>query len=164
MGSALGDIFRKESTLKGFEYGKPKCRERINCGEYLVKYCWRPLGHSGEHMVEGDPVPVTSIKTCPHGKANVGNCQICRKRVCMVCTHCGQAEAVIVEGCPYQVCDTCWAYLGIVQLKPMTAWRRFEELLSLAWLFVRIVWREDQTGFRMSFGTAWSVCAGLRRD
>ena len=79
-----------------------------------------------------------------------------------MCLNCGTEPAVEVEGCPYQVCDTCWAYLGIIQRPQMTLWRRIIEALRLAWLFVGIVWREDQTGFRMSAGTSASVCWGLR--
>lgn len=80
----------------------------------------------------------------------------------MICEYCGAAEAIEGTSCPWRVCDTCWAYLGIAQLTPMTIRRRVLEFFRLAWLFVRIVWREDQTGFRMACGTALSVCRGLR--
>ncbi|MCU1305117.1 MAG: hypothetical protein JWQ87_5401 [Candidatus Sulfotelmatobacter sp.] len=80
----------------------------------------------------------------------------------MICEYCHQAEAVIVEGCPYRVCDQCWAYLGIARVKRLTTFGKVLETLRLARLFCQIVWREDQTGLRMSAQTAFSVCSGLR--
>ncbi len=31
-----------------------ECKERINIGEYLVKYCILPIGHKGKHRSEDD--------------------------------------------------------------------------------------------------------------
>lgn len=79
----------------------------------------------------------------------------------MICQYCHEQEAVIVEGCPYQVCDQCWAYLGIAYVRKPAKLQRFVDALRAVWLFVRIVWREDQSGGRMSFRTAVAVCVGV---
>jgi hypothetical protein len=76
----------------------------------------------------------------------------------VICELCGQAEAVEIPGCPFLYCDQCFAYMGVSRVRRVPKWKHY---LRLAWLFVRIVWRYDQTETRMSVSTAYSVCKGL---
>jgi hypothetical protein len=78
----------------------------------------------------------------------------------MTCEYCERCEAVIIEGCPYRVCDQCWAYLGIAKVNRPSY---FTRLFGAVWLFLRIAWREDQTGYRMSVRTAASACWSIWR-
>jgi ribosome-binding protein aMBF1 (putative translation factor) len=77
----------------------------------------------------------------------------------MTCELCGKAEAIKIRGCPFSYCDQCFAYMGVARVRRIPRWRSW---VSSLWLFVRIVWRVDQSESRMSVRTAWAVCESLR--
>jgi hypothetical protein len=77
----------------------------------------------------------------------------------MICELCRERDAIEIPTCPYLYCDYCFAYMGVCRVRRKPKWRTY---LSLAWLFLRIVWRVDQTETRMSARTAFEVCKVLR--
>jgi hypothetical protein len=52
------------------------CRNTIVLGERKVSYCMRLAAHSGKCSIHPDKPK--GIEKCPHGYANVGNCNTCK--------------------------------------------------------------------------------------
>lgn len=73
------------------------------------------------------------------------------------CSHCGSDDVIRdAPDLPYPLCEQCFAYVGMMRVRPVTFWEHFWGAL---WLFLRIVWRDFDGP--ISAKTAWQVAWGV---